>query len=244
MIQIYVCEDNPQQLRYFTEIIQKYLLMHDFSQKFVFGALNPKDLLEELEKKIPEFGLYFLDICLENDMNGLQSAKKIREKDPLGEIVFVTSKSELCMLTFQYQVRALDFIVKDDMELLPEKILKCIKSAEKVYRQILNKSAKSFSIKQGGERIFLNPDEILYMETSGDASHKIAIYTQTKVYHTYGTIKEFAASFEKYPNFFRCHQSVLVNKNYVQRIDRGRKQIILTNGSICPVSVRYLRTYK
>lgn len=49
MIQIYVCEDNPQQLRYFTEIIQKYLLMHDFSQKFVFGALNPKDLLEELE---------------------------------------------------------------------------------------------------------------------------------------------------------------------------------------------------
>lgn len=51
MIQIYVCEDNPQQLRYFTEIIQKYLLMHDFSQKFVFGALNPKDLLEELEKK-------------------------------------------------------------------------------------------------------------------------------------------------------------------------------------------------
>lgn len=91
--------------------------MHDFSQKFVFGALNPKDLLEELEKKIPEFGLYFLDICLENDM-----------------------------------------------ELLPEKILKCMKSAEKVYRQILNKSAKSFSIKQGGERIFLNPDEILYME--------------------------------------------------------------------------------
>lgn len=197
MIQIYVCEDNPQQLRYFTEIIQKYLLMHDFSQKFVFGALNPKDLLEELEKKIPEFGLYFLDICLENDM-----------------------------------------------ELLPEKILKCMKSAEKVYHQILNKSAKSFSIKQGGERIFLNPDEILYMETSDDASHKIAIYTQTKVYHTYGTIKEFAASFEKYPNFFRCHQSVLVNKNYVQRIDRGRKQIILTNGSICPVSVRYLRTYK
>lgn len=41
---------------------------------------------------------------------------------------------------------------------------------------------------------------------------KIAIYTQTKVYHTYGTVKEFAASFEKYPNFFRCHQSVLVNK--------------------------------
>lgn len=241
MIQIYVCEDNPEQLEYFSKTIKDFLLVHGFCQEFVYGTGSPEDLLGHLKAKPPEYGLYFLDICLGTGINGLQLAREIRKFAPLGEIVFITSKSELCMLTFQYQVRALDFIVKDDVELLQAKILKCMKTTDCVYRQILGTSSRAFYIKQRGERIFLNPDEVFSVETSGESSHKLVIYTKSKVYQTYGTIKEFEAKLSQYSDFVKCHQSVLVNKKYIQTVDKKKKQIVLCNGSICPASVRYLR---
>ncbi|WP_241960035.1 PfkB family carbohydrate kinase, partial [Staphylococcus gallinarum] len=40
-------------------------------------------------------------------------ASEIRKHDPVGNIIFVTSHSELTYLTFVYKVAAMDFIFKD-----------------------------------------------------------------------------------------------------------------------------------
>ena len=68
---------------------------------------NPYEVLEQA-KNMNDIG-YFLDIQLSTDING-----KIRKHDPVGNIIFVTSHSELTYLTFVYKVAAMDFIFKDD----------------------------------------------------------------------------------------------------------------------------------
>ena len=54
------------------------------------------------------------DIQLEADINGIKLGSEIRKYDPIGNIIFVTSHSELTYLTFVYKVSAMDFIFKDD----------------------------------------------------------------------------------------------------------------------------------
>lgn len=56
--------------------------------------------------------MLFLDIQLEADINGIKLASEIRKHDPVGNIIFVTSHSELTYLTFVYKVAAMDFILK------------------------------------------------------------------------------------------------------------------------------------
>ncbi len=95
--------------------------------KLLISTDNPEELIEQL-KKSENTGLYFLDIDLKSSKNGLMLAKEIREYDPRGFIVFITSHSEMSFITFQYKVEALDFILKNDPHQLQHRICECIEN--------------------------------------------------------------------------------------------------------------------
>ena len=67
-------------------------------------------------KKIRKHRGIFLDICLQSEMTGLILAQELRKIQPRCFIIFITSHSEMSILTFQYKVEALDFIIKDSSE--------------------------------------------------------------------------------------------------------------------------------
>lgn len=50
-------------------------------------------------------------------MNGFELAQEIRKFDPRGFIIFITTHAELSYMTFTYKVEALDYIIKDDIDL-------------------------------------------------------------------------------------------------------------------------------
>ena len=54
---------------------------------------------------------------------------KFESMIPIGNIIFVTSHSELTYLTFVYKVSAMDFIFKDDPNQLKTRIIDCIETA-------------------------------------------------------------------------------------------------------------------
>lgn len=242
MIPIYICEDDKHQLNNWVRIIEDYLLLHPLDETLVCAVSTPQELLEDLEQRKSVMGLYFLDICLNADLNGLQLAAKIRSKDPLGEIVFITSRSEMCSLTYEYQVGALDFIIKDLTDSLPTKIKRCMETAAQKARQIKALSTEPLYLKLGGERIRFNPDDILYIETSKDAVHKIIIYTKTGMETAYGSLKEMEAALEKFSDFCRCHKSIIVNKKNIQKSQLKSRELVLTTGAVIPVSTRYMRS--
>lgn len=244
MIPVYICEDNPQHLQLFTETIHHFLLFEPLNEMLAFAAKSPKELLQHLEHNPAKNGLYFLDILFKGDMNGLVLAQELRKRDPLGMIVFITSHSEMSYMTFSYHVEALDFILKDRLELVPGKMTDCLRAADDKMRQIDKLSSRPAFIRLHGEQLPLDIEDITCIETVKDAAHKIHIYTKSGIQSTYGTLKELETALSSHPEFFRCHKSFIVNKNHIQKLDNKSRLLYLDTGKVCPVSVRSLRALK
>ena len=83
MLKIAVCDDEPVFVEQISGRIKKY--MPDVA---IQGFFSSEELLSQGEV----FDIYFLDIQMEK-MNGVETAKKLRELDEESVIVFIDRKS-------------------------------------------------------------------------------------------------------------------------------------------------------
>ena len=99
MLNVFICEDNTIERNKFEKIIKDIIMIENLDMDVSLSTGNPEDILSYLDNNSVS-GLYFLDIDLKNKNNGLKLAEKIREYDPRGFIVFVTTHAEMSYLTF------------------------------------------------------------------------------------------------------------------------------------------------
>ena len=159
MLNIFVCEDNAAQRRTIVQIIQNTVLMEELDMQLVLNAGDPYVLLEKV-KTSQNTGIYFLDIDLHSDMNGMKLAQQIRLFDPRGFIIFITAHSELSFMTFQYRVEAMDFVLKDNPAEAKVKIRECLLNAMERYTLQTNKTHKVYTAQVGGRKISVDYDDI------------------------------------------------------------------------------------
>ena len=234
MLSVYLCEDNQSQLAYLEKVINNFILIEELDMQIVCSCTAPDKLLDYLQET-QRPGLYFLDIELNDHIDGFQLAEQIRQADPRGYIVFITTHSELSYLSFEKHVEAMDFILKDYPKQLPLRILECMKKALELYSSITNDVHKTLSIKIGSRNIYLPIDDI-YCIKSSDNIHKLTLLTNYAVYEFYDTLQNIQARLDS--SFFQSHKSCLVNLNYIKEIDKSMHHIQLKNGQTCPLSVR------
>ena len=98
---IFICEDNESQREKIKNIILDTIMIENLDMEIVLDTANPKELLEII-KEYSKNNIYFLDVDLRHAINGIQLAEKIRDKDPRGFIVFITTHAEMSYLTFLY----------------------------------------------------------------------------------------------------------------------------------------------
>ena len=146
MLNIFVCEDNAIQRRTVVQIIQNTVLIEELDMQLVLDAGDPYALLNEARSS-RNTGVYFLDIDLGSDMNGMKLAQQIRLFDPRGFIIFITAHSEMSYMTFQYRVEAMDFVLKDNPAEAKVKIRECLLNAMERYSLPVI-SIKSFSMRK------------------------------------------------------------------------------------------------
>jgi two-component system response regulator AgrA len=240
MIDIYICEDVQKQRELLNDYVKTVIMFEEYDMELKLSTDDMEVLLQGVRES-KNIGLYFLDIDLGNGKNGLELAKEIREYDPRGFIVFVTSHSEMAKLTFQYKVEALDFIVKDDPQDIQYRIGECMEKAIERSGHISRGEGKTVTIVRGGQKIILNQDDIMFVETSAN-EHKLLVHTNQTTTEFFGKIKDMEQ--EVGDDFFRCHRSYLVNKKWVKEVDYGNRIIYLKNGVECPVSARMLSQVK
>lgn len=240
MIDVYVCEDSKEQREIVTHYIKSAILIQEYDMKLKSSTDDPEKLIEEM-KTSKNTGLYFLDIDLQASKNGLILAKEIREYDPRGFIVFVTSHSEMAFLTFQYKVEALDFILKDEPQQLRSRICECIENVHTKYTKITKGEGKTITITRGGRKLTLEYDSIMFFETAVN-EHKLIVHTENKSIEFFGKMKEIED--EVGDDFIRCHRSYLVNKKNIKEIDYTEKMIRMKNQMECPISHRMIRQVK
>jgi two-component system response regulator AgrA len=236
MIHIYLCEDDKRQLSRWQEIIGKYLLMNSTESKLYCSASKPEELLS-IRRRSSTIGLYFLDIDLQSNKNGIELAQEIRKYDPRGYIVFVTTHSEMAVLTFRYKVEAMDFIAKNETETLPEQICSCIRNAERNYKTQLDSSNRLLSIKVDKDSLVLDQNDIVAITTSDD-SHKITVHTRTGIRQISGSLKEFLATLNS--DFCQCNRSTIINMKHVLKYSRENASLIMNNKETYSVSIRMM----
>ena len=216
MIKIAICEDEKEQ----QDLLKTHInqIFKDLPINYSLDIFNSG---EELLKNYPKnIDIFLIDIQL-NEINGMDTARKIRETDNKAEIIFITSLIEYALEG--YEVRAYRYLIKPvkygDLKM---HILNCIKEIDIKNRHII--------IKEQGNRIKLDISEITYIEVQKE---NITIHTLNQTYETKGTMNNI----EKEINcsrFYRCHKSFLVNLEHIKSI----KQYIaiLENGEEVPIS--------
>lgn len=240
MLNVFVCEDNTIQRNAVVKIIKNTIMIEELDMQFVLDTPNPYELLETVRTN-QNTGIYFLDIDLKCDMNGLKLAQQIRMFDPRCFIIFVTSHSELSYMTFQYRVEAMDFVLKDTPSEAKVKIRECLLNALERYALQTNKIHKVYTIEIGERKISVDYDDILFFETSNNI-HKIVLHAKDRQIEFSGSMKELEHILDD--NFVRCHRSFLVNKNNIKEIETKNRIIYFINGETCLMSTRLMKAIR
>ena len=216
MISIAICEDEEDQ----QELLKAHIkqIFKGLSVEYSLDVYNSgEELIENYSKDID---IVLLDIPL-IEINGMDTARKIRLIDNKVEIIFITSLIEYALEG--YEVRAYRYLIKpvkyDDLK---EYIINCIKEIDINNKYII--------VKEQGNQMKLDINEITYVEVQKET---ITIHTFNKVYKINGTMNNIEKEIDCC-RFFRCHKSFLVNLDHVKSI----KQYIaiLENSEEVPIS--------
>lgn len=240
-MRVIICEDDlSQRQSILTEIVQ-YANFHIPGVEVVLCASSGAEVLNYITQYPAD--CYFLDINLEGEMCGLELASLIREKDSLANIIFVTTFADKLKLTFKYKIAAMDYIIKDpNKEAFQKNLLDALKTAYQRYIAIgqQNERVNMLQIKVGENVRNIKYEDIYYLETA-TVAHKLKLHTKNGIYEFYGKLKDY----EKLDaRFRRCHNSYLINIDYLLEYSPKERTITMSNGHTCLVSYRYSKNIK
>ena len=209
MFKIAVCDDEKQFQRHIKELLTKY--QNENGMKYEIDTFDSGKELVELGEEICQYKIVFLDINMD-ELDGMLTAKKIRELSKDVFIVFVTAFVKYSLKG--YQVDAVRYILKDN-ETLPFCIYECM---DAVLKKISNhKIWKQFNFTIGSRKIAL--DQILYIESR---LHILEFHMMEEVsllYTLYGTLNQMEQELSD-SGFLRLHQSYLVNMKHIAEVRR------------------------
>ena len=216
MIRIAICEDEKETQslieNYLHNILKNINIEYEI-QKYSLGE-------ELLESNLKEIDILLLDIQM-GQINGMDTARKIREVDNKMEIIFITSLIDY--VQDGYEVRAYRYLLKPiELEELKKHVLTCIKEIKNKNNYILIKN-KSNTYK-------IQSNEIKYIEVQ---KKNMLIHTINKTFDVRYSLEKIEKDL-KLDKFVRCHKSFLVNLSYVENIKLNTA--ILESGEEVPVS--------
>ncbi|WP_291582879.1 LytR/AlgR family response regulator transcription factor [Clostridium sp. UBA6640] len=242
MLNVIICEDNSRQRKQIKDTVENSIVSNSLNLNIALCTDNPKNVLNYLQENKNNVGIYFLDIDLNSDIDGLMLAKNIRKYDPDGYIIFITVHAELSYMTFEYKVEAMGFIPKDDILSLNNKVRDNLLIAYNKYNNKIENDDENkndfIMIETGYHKINISFENILFFETIS-ATHKIRIHTFRRQIEFYGSIKELKDRLNN--DFYHSHRSYLVNIKNIKEIDKKRLIIHMKNDEECYVSIRRLR---
>jgi two-component system LytT family response regulator len=182
----------------------------------------------------------FLDIQLQRE-TGFEILQRLDKID--FEVIFTTAYSEFAIKAFSFS--AIDYLLKPiEIEPLRKAIEKARKRivgsiSERVAQLAENMKGTSFrnsrlAIPSNDGLVFVMAGEILYCEASGNYTH---IYMDDNRKFTVSrTLKEYEVLLDE-QDFFRIHNSHLINLNAIKKYIRGDGgQVVMKNDKVLDVS--------
>ena len=215
------CEDEKSQALLFKKKIEQWAEKNKSSVSV--------DLFESAEEFLFKTGgtaydVIFLDISMKGQ-NGMELARKIREKEKQVLLVFVTSDAGYVF--DGYEVNAYRYLMKPVAE---EKLWEILNYASE---QNAEKEDDCILVKKDSQLIKISLNQLLYLEAQG---HYVNLYLENSETVTLKTgFLELLEEIQKKSSLFcMVHRSYAVNISKVARI--GRTECVLTDKSVVVVS--------
>lgn len=222
MIRIAVCDDE----KYFRETVKQYVENFLLNKEIPFEIdlfASGKDLAA-LGQDIEQYAIVFLDVSME-ELDGIKTAKKIREYSSDIFIVFVTAYLDYSLEG--YKVNAERYLLKNTVN-LEDSIYECMESIfEKSNHTVLK---RKFTFNEC-EKV-LSLEKIVYVESK---LHKLEFHIcdgskmKYTMYETLNTVEKELFAY----GFLRIHQSYLVNLQHVKKVTGYHA--ILDSGQMLPI---------
>lgn len=202
MLKIAIVEDDQNDQKTILDCLKTY----SEKKEVVFDIHRFQNALTFLADKT-SYDIVFFDIEMPH-MTGMEAAKKLREKDQVISIVFITRVRQYAIEG--YSVGASDYLLKpvnyDAFEFRMDYLLS---------HTIIKNQMEEYTIKTKDSFRKIHIDDILYIESY---SHKIIFHTSQGNYETWDSLSHVESQLSK-NGFLRTHASYLVNINRITRTD-------------------------
>ena len=212
MYRIAVVEDEQQYRDEVCQYIEQYATEHQL--KFdVTTYTDGQEIVDDVQK---HYDIIFFDIEM-TQLNGMDAAKVIRERDVNVVMVFITNMAQYAIEG--YEVGALDFVLKP------------IDYYGFSFRLQKKQGNLEFAINTPGGIKKLNSNDIYYIEIE---NRFLVYHTAEGDFSQRGTLQSAEEMFQNY-HFVKCNHWYLVNLKYVTEIEEN---IVHVAGSRLEISRR------
>ena len=208
MIRVAIVEDEAEIREQLMGYVQRYTRQYGTA----FEVKTFADGLEILEDYRPAYDLILLDIEMKH-LDGMETARRIRELDPEVMLVFITNMAQYAIKG--YAVGALDYVLK------PVPYFAFSQQLQKVEEQLRRRTRHYLAVPVEGGLRRLDTSLIYYIESEG---HRVRFYTEEGDFAAPGALKALEEKLADRP-FARCNSGYLVNLAQVQAVQQNTVQV-------------------
>ena len=201
MIRVAIVEDEAEIREQLMGYVQRYTRQYGTA----FEVKTFADGLEILEDYRPVYDLILLDIEMKH-LDGMETARRIRELDPEVMLVFITNMAQYAIKG--YAVGALDYVLK------PVPYFAFSQQLQKVEEQLRRRTRNYLAVPVEGGLRRLDTSRIYYIESEGHRVHFAAP----------GALKALEEKLADRP-FARCNSGYLVNLAQVQAVQQNTVEV-------------------
>ena len=208
MIRVAIVEDEAEIREQLMGYVQRYTRQYGTA----FEVKTFADGLEILEDYRPAYDLILLDIEMKH-LDGMETARRIRELDPEVMLVFITNMAQYAIKG--YAVGALDYVLK------PVPYFAFSQQLQKVEAQLRRRTRHYLAVPVEGGLRRLDTSCIYYIESEG---HRVHFYTEEGDFAAPGALKALEEKLADRP-FARCNSGYLVNLAQVQAVQQNTVEV-------------------
>lgn len=186
--------------------LRKYINEYELVCAETFNITSFYDGSEIIKDYRPIFDIIFLDVQMK-EVDGFQTAEKIREIDTKVIIIFVTNMADFAIKG--YKVDALSYVIK------PILYFDFSQQLSKAVERVIYSRKAYILVNMNSEFLRLDISQISYFESIG---HKLLIHMEKDELVVYSSIKKIEQQVANY-HFARCNSGYLVNLSHVKDIE-------------------------